>query len=116
MADVVLSAQAIDDLAQTKEYIAVELCNETAANNTIAKIIKSLRVLEKYPYAGASLKSIVNIETDFRYLVCGNYTAFYHVEKNEVQIARILYRRRDFMRILFGEPTDPDGRQDESCI
>ena len=112
MADIVLSEQAMDDLAQTKEYITVELCNETAAINTIAKITKSLRVLEKFPNAGAPLKSIVIIETDFRFLVCGNYTAFYRVDENEVQISRILYGRRDFMRILFGEPTDHDGDKD----
>ena len=44
--------------------------------------------------------------TQFRYLVCGNYTAFYRAEPDAVYVVRILYGRRDFMRILFGEPTE----------
>ena len=106
MAEIKFSPEAMSDLQQTKAYITEELCNEQAANSTIAKILKNIRMLESFPNSGASLETIVNFSTNYRYLVCGNYTAFYRVENDTVFIVRVLYGRRDFMRILFGTPTE----------
>lgn len=98
------SPEALKDLLDTKAYITEELCNEKAANNVISKILKQIRQLEAFPQMGASLSAIVGFETDYRFLVCGHYTAFYRMEKGAVNIVRVLYGRRDYMRILFGEP------------
>ena len=103
MADIKFSPEAIEDLNRTKKYIAEDLCNKQAAENTIAKIFENIRLLSDFPASGSPLSSIVNIETDYRFLVCGNYTAFYRYEQNTVYVSRVLYGRRDFMRILFGE-------------
>ena len=89
-----------------KAYIREELCNEQAAIHTLSDIMKRIRILSRFPESGAPLSSIVDFETDYRFLVCGNYTAFYRVERQTVSIARILYGRRNFMQILFGEPKD----------
>ena len=35
----------------------------------------------------------------------GNYISFYRAYDSEVFIDRILYARRDYMRILFGDST-----------
>lgn len=106
MADITFSPEAVSDLQQTKAYIADELCSEQVATNTIAKITDRIRGLAAFPEMGAPLSSIIGIETDYRFLVCGNYTAFYRCENQTVYIVRILYGRRDFMRILFGEPNE----------
>lgn len=106
MADISFSPEAVSDLQQTKAYITDELCNEQAAVNTIAKITGRIRELVAFPEMGAPLSSIVDFETDYRFLVCGNYTAFYRFENQTVYIVRVLYGRRDFMRILFGEPNE----------
>lgn len=106
MADISFSPEAVSDLQQTKAYITDELCNEQAATNTIAKITGKIRELTAFPEMGAPLSSIVDFETDYRFLVCGNYTAFYRFENQTVYIVRVLYGRRDFMRILFGEPNE----------
>ena len=74
--------------------------------DTVAKITKRIRMLADFPESGASLSSIVDFETDYRFLVCGNYTAFYRIENQTVKIIRVLYGRRNFMKILFGEPSD----------
>lgn len=105
MADISFSPGAIADLHQTKAYIMDELCNEQAAINTIAKIMGRIRELAVFPQMGAPLSSIVDFETDYRFLVCGNYTAFYRFENQNVYIVRVLYGRCNFMRILFGEPS-----------
>ncbi len=106
MAQIVFSPEAISDLEQIKKYIIEDLQNEQAAINTLSKIFKNIRMLEMFPNSGPSLTSIVDFDTDYRYLVCGNYTAFYRYENNSVYIIRVLYGRRNFMRILFGEPKD----------
>lgn len=106
MAEIKFSPEAITDLQNTKAYIADELCNEQAAVRTIEKILKRIRTLKDFPELGAPLSSIVNLDIDYRFLVCGNYTAFYRVENDTVYILRVLYAKRDFMRILFGAPQD----------
>lgn len=106
MAEIKFSPEAINDLQQTKEYIIEELCNEQAAVNTVSKITKRIRMLADFPESGVLLSSIIDIETDYRFLVCGNYTAFYRVENSMVYIVRILYGRRNYVQILFGEPQD----------
>ena len=106
MAEIKFSPEAITDLQQTKAYITEELCNEQAAVGTVAKITKRIRMLASFPESGAPLSSIVDFETDYRFLVCGNYTAFYRIENQTVNIIRVLYGRRNFMQILFGEPSD----------
>ncbi len=106
MTQIVFSPEAIADLEQTKKYITEELQESQAAINTLNKIMKKIRMLEKFPQSGPSLSAIVDFDTDYRYLVCGNYTAFYRYENNTVYIVRVLYGRRDSMRILFGEPKE----------
>ncbi|MGN0636588.1 MAG: type II toxin-antitoxin system RelE/ParE family toxin [Acutalibacteraceae bacterium] len=106
MTEIKFSPDAINDLQQIKAYITEDLCNEQAAIFTINKIMKRIRLLESFPESGAPLASILDLDVDYRFLVCGNYTAFYRVENDAVFIVRILYGRRDFMRILFGTPQD----------
>lgn len=106
MAEIKFSPEAIADLQQTKAYIAEELCNEQAAVSTVAKITKRIRMLADFPESGAPLSSVIDMETDYRFLVCGNYTAFYRFENDIVFIVRILYGRRNYVQILFGEPQD----------
>lgn len=102
MAKIVFPKKAIDDLEGIKTYITEELLNEVAANKTVTKIMEQVRMLQDFPEIGAPLSSIVDIETNYRYLVCGRYIAFYRYEEDTVFIDRILYSRRNFMQILFG--------------
>ena len=106
MTEIQFSPQAISDLQEVKAYITEELYNEQAAINTIAMIMKRIRMLVDFPESGASLSSIIGFETDYLFLVCGNYTTFYRVEDTTVYIVRVLYGRRNFMQILFGVPQD----------
>jgi plasmid stabilization system protein ParE len=46
----------------------------------------------------------MDIDTDYRFLVSGNFLAFYRIDENDVHIIRVLYGRRDYTAILFGEP------------
>jgi addiction module RelE/StbE family toxin len=95
--------EAEDDLAAIKKYIAEQLENPVAAVNTVAKITKRIRKLAQFPELGTGLSSIIGSVTDYRFLVCANYLAFYRVDGNDVYIIRVLYGRRDYATILFGE-------------
>ena len=77
-----------------------------SAINTTQKIMKRIRQLADFPEIGEPLSSIISLEVPYRFLVCGNYTAFYKVEGDEVHIIRVLYGRRNFMQILFGRSYD----------
>ena len=92
-----------DDLVDIKRYIAKELNSPIAALNTVTKIMKRIKILEQFPELGAKLSSIIDIITDYRFLVCGNYIAFYRIDGEYINIIRILYGRRDYVKILFGE-------------
>lgn len=97
-----ISYEAQNDLAEIKAYIMKELENPGAACATVGKITKSMRILVNYPYAGASLTSITDIDSDYRFLVSGNYLIFYRVCGHDVYVDRVLYGRRDYIRVLFG--------------
>ena len=98
-----LSEEAQNDLLEIKAYIEEELLNPSAALATVSRITKSLRILQNHAQAGTPLSSIADIESDYRFIVSGNYISFYRVYGSEVYIDRILYVRRDYMRILFGD-------------
>jgi len=104
-----ISPEAKNDLAEIKGYIYQELCNPQAAVNLVSKITKKMRGLSEHPGIGAPLSSVVDIQTDYRFLVCANYLIFYRYKDGIVFVSRILYGRRDYMRILFGDlPEDEE--------
>lgn len=103
MNKLLISPEALEDLKSIKKYISGELCNEQAAQNVVSKIMKSIRTLERFPKTGTLLSSKANIVTGYRFIVSGNYLTFYRIEDETVYISRVLYGRRDFNRILFGE-------------
>jgi len=96
------SPEALNDLNQIWVYISEDLKNHAAAQNTIDNILDSIEKLSEFPEIGTSLNAIVDIESDYRFLVCGNYLAFYRLVKSEVKIDRILFSSRDYIRILLG--------------
>ena len=101
MTNVILTAAAKDDLAEIKDYISNSLQNPEAAKGIIKKILNQLHMLERFPEMGTLLLP-QNSPVVYRYLVCGSYMAFYHITEKNVQVDRILYGRRNYLHILFG--------------
>lgn len=98
-----LSPKAQDDLREIKDYIRTDLQNPSAALAVVSKITMDIRMLRTFANAGTPLASIVKIETDYRFLVSGNYMSFYRLYAGEVYVDRILYARSDYLRILLGD-------------
>lgn len=103
MNNLYLSNEAQNDLAEIKAYITDEFENPGAALATVRKITKSMHILKSHAYAGASLSTIADTDSDYRFLVSGNYLVFYRVCGNDVYVDRVLYGHRDYMRVLFGD-------------
>lgn len=98
-----LSPVAVSDLKEIKDYIEQDLLNPTAAENVIKKIINDYTRLKTTPNIGIPLSAKVPFETDFRFIVSGNYLIFYKVDKEYVSIYRVLYSRRDYLRLIFND-------------
>ena len=98
-----LSPEAQEDLSEIKAYIAEDLENPRAALSTVTKITKTIRMLQDHALIGTPLSAVADVNSDYRYLVSGNYMVFYRVAGKDVFIDRVLYGRRDYLRILFAD-------------
>ena len=104
-----LSRAAQKDLLEIKSYIAVDLENPKAAMEVIKRITKKIRLLNDNPLMGAAaLASISGANSDERFLVCGSYMVFYRITRENIFIDRILYGRRDYLRVLFNKTELPE--------
>ena len=90
MNKIIFSIDAVNDLEKIKIYIEEELNNHLSGIEIVKKIIKSINNLVDFPELGKSLSSIVNFQTNYRYLICNNYYIFYYVENNHIFIVKII--------------------------
>ena len=95
------SPESRRDLDDIWDYIVSELQNRSAAEHVINRIMDAVDHLKNFAEMGTPLSSIADIGTDYRFLVSGNYMVFYRVQDSDVHIDRVLYGRRDYLRILF---------------
>ena len=102
MYKIVLSNDAIQDLADTKTYISRELKNPMAAKRVVSGIAKRIRILETYPEAGPSVAALTGEDTDIRLLSCDKHIAMYRIDGNTIHVARIVNARQDYLRLVLG--------------
>lgn len=103
MSELRYSPEALTDLDEIWDYIVSDLANPDAAQNTVDSILNAADRLRDYPESGALLASVADIVSDYRFVPVGNYLLFYRARPGEVFIDRILYGRRNYLRVLFGE-------------
>lgn len=99
--EIFYSPLAIQDLEDIERYIAEELLNPKAARNTVNAILDRIDLLALFPESGTPLDSVCSIRGPYRYVTSGSYLAFYHLAGG-VYVDRVLYKRRDYIRVLFG--------------
>ena len=97
------AVEARRDLDDIWDYIVTDLCNASAAERVVNDILDVVEQLENFSEMGALLASIGYVDSDYRFIVSGNYLIFYRVSGMDVYVDRILYGRRDYLRILFGD-------------
>ena len=97
-----INPEVIEDIAEIKRYIREELCNPSAADRIAKKIVSAYKELKNAPFIGVPLDSVLEVKTDYRFLVCGNYLIFYKVKDDVISVYRVMNGRRDYCRQLFG--------------
>ena len=106
MANIVMSGQAVKDLEKIGDYISQKFKSPKTALDIIRKIKARIDKLEDFPLIGTPLSAIVAVDTDYRFLGCGNYLAFYRMQGGDVLIDRILHGRQDYVSLLLGDVWD----------
>lgn len=94
------SPKSLSDLDAIFDYIAFELKDIIAADNTVNDIIDSINILKQFAESGSILCLPTGEVTIYRYVISGNYLSFYHLSENEIYIDRIIYGKRDYIKIL----------------
>ncbi len=103
------TAESRQDLDAIWDYIVSELQNRSAAENVVNRILDDIDQLEHHALIGAPLSSVADVDGDYRFLVSGNYMIFYRVNGNDICVDRVLYGRRDYLRLLFADGYDRVG-------
>ena len=90
------------DMIDIVRYISHELLNPTAADALAKKMIDAAERLCDFPYINAVHQSMKPLKHEYRKLLVKNYVMFYWVDEKEklITIARAVYARRDFEKML----------------
>lgn len=93
---------ALGDMLDIVKYISKELKNPIAAENLANEFIESAESLTDFPYSNPIYYPIRPLKKEYRKLLVKNFIMFYYVNepKKIVTIARVIYAKRDYGRIL----------------
>jgi plasmid stabilization system protein ParE len=93
---------AQSDMREIYRYIADDLQNQTAAIRRISLIDERIQSLKENPARFQLIRDRFLASKGFRMIVVKNHLVFFIIreEANSVSIMRVLYGRRDWLRIL----------------
>lgn len=103
MAELIVSPLARADMREIGDYIHRDLRNPDAALRMIRRFQEAMLPLREFPEMGSPLLVSGKQSVPYRYLVCGSYLIFYHIGSEVVCVDLVLYGRRDYVALLFGE-------------
>ena len=101
MNKIVYSPKAQNDLDEIWAYISEKLLNPSAAEATVNGILDTIDMLQAQAEIGKPLYFSSDLFSGYRFLVYKNYLAFYRTSADTIYIDRIIYGKRDYMRLLF---------------
>ena len=88
------------DLDEIYDYIAVDLANPASAAGIVADILNAADGLASFPAVGGIVGNVPFLMDEYRFLPVHNYMVFYRWTGSQVFIDRILYKKRDYARLL----------------
>ena len=93
---------ALKDMIDIIRYISVELKNPDAANRLAVELVDTAESVLTFPYATPAYQPIRPLKREYRKILVQNYLMFYWVdeEKKLVTVARVVYAKRDYGRLL----------------
>ena len=102
---VVLSMEAFEnrkDMIEIVRYISRELQNPDAADRLAVELVNAAESVLTFPYAAPAYQPIRSLKHEYRKILVQNYLMFYWVDEEErlVTVARVVYAKRDYGRLL----------------
>jgi len=91
---------AVDDLKDIVRYISYKLEAPRTAERLIAKIEKEFDKIADNPYRCPLFYSPEKLKKEYRVLHINNYSLFYVVENEKVEIYRVIHSLRNIRQIL----------------
>lgn len=88
------------DLDKIMDYIIYQLNNKTAANNLLDEIKSEIDMRAYNPHTYERYNSTRKRKNTYYRIYVKNYTIFYAVKGDRMEIRRILYSRRNFVKLL----------------
>lgn len=82
------------------KYFIYKLKNKIAAENFYNEVIKEIEKRSEYPESFERYKSIRKRKNPYYRIYVKNYTIFYTVKDNVMEIRRILCNRRSFDELI----------------
>lgn len=98
-----LLPKAQRDIAGILDYIALDLCNPSAALHLLDKITEQFDRLKSFPLCGELVKTdSMPLKYAYRRVMADNYLIFYTVneEKKAVTVAHVVYGSSNYLSIL----------------
>ena len=87
-----------EDLKTIKNFIAED--NADKAFETVQELYKQFENIQQFPYIGVDLSKRVSFKTDYKYVVWNDYVVLYKVNKEAVEIYRVVNRYQDITKIF----------------
>ena len=93
---------ARQDMIDIVRYIGSELKNPVAAERLAVELTEAGNRISDFPYANPSYIPIRLLKHEYRKLSVKNFLMLYWVdeEKKCVTVARVIYAKRDYQRLL----------------
>ena len=81
-------------------YITYELKNKVAADNFYNEVVKQIEIISNAPESYEVYKTIKDEKIKYYKINVKNYTIFYVVKDNVMEIRRIYYSQRNFDNLI----------------
>ena len=88
------------ELEAIVDYISFTLEAPGAALNLLDELEASINKLKTYPNAHRLYRPIKPIKTQYRILTVKNYLVFYVVLEEQIEIHRIVYKKRNLSQLI----------------
>ena len=90
------------DMLEIVRYISGELQNPDAADRLAVELVNAAENVLTFPYATPAYRPIRPLKHEYRKILVQNYLILYWVdeEKKLVTVARVVYAKRDYGRLL----------------
>jgi len=104
-----INPQALADLKSVKTYINEEIGNPGAARAVVSMLMTSIGSLKEKPLSGKRLSALIDIDSDYYYIISVSYLILYKADGETVSVYRVLNGRRDYAKVLFGMSREEEG-------